>query len=83
MVSSAEAMAQRLEAAQGGGSSVQYGDAYEDDEEHRKLIEAIKEKNAKRQAEKDARARHFLDEEVKRLEKERTQLRMAKQELEA
>ena len=29
------------------------------DEEHRKLIEAIKEKNAKRQAEKDARARHF------------------------
>ena len=82
MVSSAEAMAQRLEAAQGGGS-VQYGDAYEDDEEHRKLIEAIKEKNAKRQAEKDARARHFLDEEVKRLEKERTQLRMAKQELEA
>ena len=82
MVSSAEAMAQRLEAAQ-GGSSVQYGDAYEDDEEHRKLIEAIKEKNAKRQAEKDARARHFLDEEVKRLERERTQLRMAKQELEA
>ena len=47
------------------------------------MIEAIKEKNAKRQAEKDARARHFLDEEVKRLERERTQLRMAKQELEA
>ena len=46
-------------------------------------IEAIKEKNAKRQAEKDARARHFLDEEVRRLEKERSQLRMAKQELEA